>query len=379
MSRAILPGATLGILGGGQLGRMLAMVARRMGYRIHVMTTEEDAPASQIADATVRGPLEDPDLVARFASQVDVVTLEFENIPHETATAIDRHAPVRPGGHVLHTTQHRLREKTFLRDAGVPTARFAAVDSSDDLNNAIAHVGLPCVLKTAAWGYDGQGQRIVRSPEEAQQAWLDLGRQTLIAEQFVDFEGELSIVAVRNLDGQFVAYGPIWNEHSRHILDISVCPAGLPESTARDAVEMARAIMERLEVVGVLCVEYFLDRSGHLRVNELAPRPHNSGHLTIEGHATSQFEQQLRAVCGLPLGSAIQDRPAAMANLLGDLWTAREPAWARCLALPDTYLHLYGKQTARAGRKMGHITALGGTPDEARRLAENARACLSGA
>jgi 5-(carboxyamino)imidazole ribonucleotide synthase len=379
MSRAILPGATLGILGGGQLGRMLAMVARRMGYRIHVMTTEEDAPASQIADATVLGPLEDPDLVARFASQVDVVTLEFENIPHETATAIDRHAPVRPGGHVLHTTQHRLREKTFLRDAGVPTARFAAVDSSDDLNNAIAHVGLPCVLKTAAWGYDGQGQRIVRSPEEAQQAWLDLGRQTLIAEQFVDFEGELSIVAVRNLDGQFVAYGPIWNEHSRHILDISVCPAGLPESTARDAVEMARAIMERLEVVGVLCVEYFLDRSGHLRVNELAPRPHNSGHLTIEGHATSQFEQQLRAVCGLPLGSAIQDRPAAMANLLGDLWTAREPAWTRCLALPDTYLHLYGKQTARAGRKMGHITALGGTPDEARRLAENARTCLSGA
>jgi 5-(carboxyamino)imidazole ribonucleotide synthase len=379
MSREILPGATLGILGGGQLGRMLAMVARRMGYRIHVMTTEEDAPASQIADATVLGPLEDPDLVARFASQVDVVTLEFENIPHETATAIDRHAPVRPGGHVLHTTQHRLREKTFLRDAGVPTARFAVVDSSDDLNNAIAHVGLPCVLKTAAWGYDGQGQRIVRSPEEAQQAWLDLGRQTLIAEQFVDFEGELSIVAVRNLDGQFVAYGPIWNEHSRHILDISVCPAGLPESTAREAVEMARAIMERLEVVGVLCVEYFLDRSGRLLVNELAPRPHNSGHLTIEGHATSQFEQQLRAVCGLPLGSAIQDRPAAMANLLGDLWTAREPAWARCLALPDTYLHLYGKQTARAGRKMGHITALGGTPDEARRLAENARACLTGA
>lgn len=379
MSRAILPGATLGILGGGQLGRMLAMVARRMGYRIHVMTTEEDAPASQIADATVLGPLEDPDLVARFASQVDVVTLEFENIPHETATAIDRHAPVRPGGHVLHTTQHRLREKTFLRDAGVPTARFAAVDSSDDLKGAIAHVGLPCVLKTAAWGYDGQGQRIVRSPEEAQQAWLDLGQQTLIAEQFVDFEGELSVVAVRNLDGQFVAYGPIWNEHSRHILDISVCPAGLPESTARDAVEMARAIMERLEVVGVLCVEYFLDRSGRLLVNELAPRPHNSGHLTIEGHATSQFEQQLRAVCGLPLGSAIQGRPAAMANLLGDLWSAGEPAWPRSLALPDTYLHLYGKQTARAGRKMGHITALGGTPDEARRLVENARACLTGA
>lgn len=376
MSRLVLPGSTLGILGGGQLGRMLAMAARRMGYRVHVFTTEEDAPAGQVADVTVCGPLEDPDLVRRFASQVDVVTLEFENIPFETVQAVDRYAPVRPGGSVLHTTQHRLREKTFLREAQLPTARFASILSRDDLTSGLQTTGLPAVLKTAAWGYDGQGQRLVRSLEEAQQAWTDLGDQPLIAEQFVDLQGECSVVAARNEAGEFVYYGPIFNDHSRHILDVSVCPAGLSDAVLRDAVEMARTIMHRLQMIGVLCVEFFVTRSSELLVNELAPRPHNSGHLTIEGHVTSQFEQQLRAVCGLPLGCTAQHRPTAMVNLLGDLWVDGEPNWARALAHPYTYLHLYGKGSARPGRKMGHLTALGATPAEARQRAIDARQSL---
>lgn len=376
MIAPILPGATLGILGGGQLGRMLALAARRMGYRVQVMTTESDAPCSQVADNTICGPLEDMDAIARFAAGVDVVTLEFENIPYETVQAIERFAPVRPGGHVLHTTQHRLREKSFLRDHHLPTPRFASITNSTELASALETTGLPAILKTAAWGYDGQGQRAVRSLDEAGAAWKELKEQPLIAEQFVDFECELSVVGARGADGQFAYYGPILNDHQRHILDVSSCPADFPPSVIHDAIQIARAVFEQLDVVGVLCVEFFLTKSGQLLINELAPRPHNSGHLTIEGHATSQFEQQLRAVCGLPLGATTQWQPAAMANLLGDLWETGEPRWEAALARPATYLHLYGKHTARPGRKMGHLTALADDAAEAKRLAIAARASL---
>lgn len=377
MSGPILPGSTLGILGGGQLGRMLALAARRMGYRVHVLTSEDDAPCSQLADRTVCAPLEDLDAIHRFAASVDVVTLEFENIPYATVQAIEQFAPVRPGGHVLHTTQHRLREKTFLRDHGLPTPHFAAIESAEQIVPALHVTGLPAVLKTAAWGYDGQGQRAVRSIDEANRGWFELQEQPLIAEQFVDFECELSVIGARALSGQFVHYGPVLNDHQRHILDLSLCPAGLSEAVTKEAIDITRTVFEQLEVVGVLCVEFFLTKSGQLLINELAPRPHNSGHLTIEGHATSQFEQQLRAVCGLPLGSTKQWQPAAMANLLGDLWLNGEPNWTTALAAPETYLHLYGKQSARKGRKMGHLTVVAAEADEARRRVLSARASLN--
>ncbi len=377
MNRVLGPGSTIGILGGGQLGRMLALVARRLGYALHVYTPEANSPAGQVADVTHTGSYDDLDAVARFAQQVDVVTFEFENVPLATVEAAERHAPVRPGAQVLYTTQHRLREKQFLWDAGIRTARFASITAAEQIPQALAHVGFAAILKTATFGYDGKGQRRVASLAEAEQAWRDLGHQPLIAEEFVRFTHEVSVVAVRGGDGRFDHYGPIHNLHRRHILDLSICPAELPPTLACQAVEIARTIVDRLNVVGVLCVEYFVTAQGELLVNELAPRPHNSGHLTIEAHRTSQFEQQLRAICGLPLGSTRQLRPAAMANLLGDLWEDGEPNWERLLADRGSYLHLYGKEVAQPGRKMGHLTVVGPTSASAARRARALRAAAS--
>lgn len=376
MTAVFGPGSTLGILGGGQLGRMLALVARRLGYQVHVFDPDADAPARQVADVAVAAPFDDLDAAAQFARGVDVVTLEFENIPAATVEAAERFAPVRPGARALHVAQHRLREKTFLRDAGVPTARFASIVEQADIRPALEHTGLPAILKTAAFGYDGKGQRRVESLGEAEQAWRDLGRQPLVAEELVRFSREVSVVAVRGVDGQFASYGPIENRHRRHILDVSFCPATVSSETACEAIDIARHVVEQLDVIGVLCVEFFVTEAGRTLVNELAPRPHNSGHLTIDAHVTSQFEQQLRAVCGLPLGSTRQLRPAAMVNLLGELWTSGEPAWDRALAVHDSHLHLYGKRSARPGRKMGHVTALGKTTELAVRRARRARASL---
>lgn len=376
MTMMFEPGATLGILGGGQLGRMLALVARRLGYAVHVFTPEPHSPAGQVADMCHVANYDDVDAVARFARQVSVVTFEFENVPVETIETVERYAPVRPGAKVLHVTQHRLREKQFLRDAGMPTARFAPLTASQDFSSALAHVGFPAVLKTTTLGYDGRGQRKVGSLEEAIEAWRTFDHQPLIAEEFVQFTRELSVVAVRGADGQFAHYGPIHNQHRHHILDVSLCPARIPASVTQDAIEMTRVIVEQLDVVGVLCVEFFMTREGRLVVNELAPRPHNSGHLTIEAHRTSQFEQQLRAVCGLPLGSTKQLCPAAMVNLLGDVWDGGEPAWQRVLSDGSAFLHLYGKDAPRPGRKMGHVTVVAKSAREAARRATKLRAAL---
>ena len=368
----VLPGATLGVLGSGQLGRMFALAARRLGYRVHVFSPEADTPAGQVCDREIQAPYDDLDAVRGFARGVSVVTFEFENVPAATAAAAAECAPVRPAGHVLHTTQQRLREKSFLAGAGLPVTPFAAVESESDLDAGLARVGLPAVLKRAAFGYDGKGQQRVDSPGEARAAWARLGPGACVLEAFVDFERELSVVAARGRDGDVRAFPLAENVHSRHVLDVTVAPAMVPARVAAEACDIARAALERLDVVGVLCVELFLDARGRLLVNELAPRPHNSGHFTIEACATSQFEQQVRAVCGLPLGST-QARPAAMANLLGDLWERGEPDWAAALAVPGVNLHLYGKVEARPGRKMGHITALGATTDDARRLVLAAR------
>jgi 5-(carboxyamino)imidazole ribonucleotide synthase len=376
LTAPILPGSTIGVLGSGQLGRMFAIAARRMGYRVHTFSPETDTPTGQVADVEVQAAYEDLDAVREFTRHVHVVTFEFENIPVTTVDAVARQVPVRPSGAVLHTAQHRLREKTFLARGGFPVTPFRPVSSPDGLRAAVHDLGYPAVLKTAGFGYDGKGQAKIHSLHEAEGALRALEGQEAIMEAFVDFDREVSVVAARGLDGAFTHYGVIENAHRHHILDVSIAPATVSAKIAREAVEVARSILEALDVVGVLCVEFFLTRDGKLLVNELAPRPHNSGHLTFDACVTSQFEQQLRAVCGLPLGSAEQYRPAAMANLLGDLWQDGEPDWAAACGFPEVKLHLYGKLVPRPGRKMGHLTALARSAEIAARVVCEARAAL---
>jgi 5-(carboxyamino)imidazole ribonucleotide synthase len=374
--KPILPGSTVGVLGSGQLGRMFAIAARRMGYRVHTFSPDSDTPTGQVSDREYEHAYDDLDAVREFARGVEVVTFEFENVPSAAVEAAAAFAPVRPSGAVLYTTQHRLREKTFLSAHGFPVAPFRHVRSLEDLNAALAETGLPAVLKTAGFGYDGKGQTRIGSVEDAASAFEALRGQEGVVEAFVDFEREVSVVAARGADGEFAHYGVVENTHSRHILDLSVAPARVDESIAVEAVSIARAVLEALDVVGVTCVEFFLTRQARLLVNELAPRPHNSGHFTFDACVTSQFEQQLRAVCNLPLGSTELLRPAAMANLLGDLWQKGEPNWRAAAAFPNVKLHLYGKTDARPGRKMGHLTALAPTPEEAARAALAARDAL---
>lgn len=376
MMRPILPGATLGILGSGQLGRMFAISARRLGYRVHVLSPDTDTPTGQVADREVVSDYLDLDRVAEFAKGVSVVSFEFENVPAATTEACLRYCPVRPAGSVLYTSQNRLREKTFLRDAGLPVTPFTAVKSESELVAALGRQGNTGVLKTADWGYDGKGQVVIRSQAEAAAAWTKLNVPQAILESFIDFHSELSVVAARGLDGQFVSYGPIGNTHRHHILDVSICPARVATNVATDAVAITRAVLEKMDVVGVLCVEFFLTKSGSLLINETAPRPHNSGHLTIDAHLTCQFEQQVRAICGLPLGSNEVRGPSAMANLLGDVWEGGTPDWPAALQHPKLKLHLYGKQEARIGRKMGHLTVLADSVDAAESTARTARDAL---
>ena len=374
----ILPGATIGVLGGGQLGRMFAMAARRLGYRVHTLAPEDDTPTAQVADVAVNAPYDDLDAVRRFARGVDVVTFEFENVSAAAAAAAEACAVVRPSGHALQVTQHRVREKTFLADHGLPVTPFASVQSEAELQAALERIGCPSVLKTSTLGYDGKGQMPIVAAGGATAAWDALGRRPAILEAFIDLDCEISVIGARGVAGEWSCFGPIENAHSRHILDVSVAPALVAPAVAADAVAATRSVMEALEFVGILCVEFFVARDGRLLINELAPRPHNSGHLTCDACRTSQFEQQVRAVCGLPLGSPELLQPAAMANLLGDLWEHGEPDWAAALTIPDVKLHLYGKATPRPGRKMGHLTALAPTRDGAKALVLQARAALRG-
>ena len=375
--RAILPGSAIGVLGSGQLGRMFAIAARRMGYRVHTYSPDYDSPTGQVSDVEIAAPYEDLDHVKRFAQSVRVVTFEFENVPSATAEACAAAAPVRPGGAVLHTTQHRLREKTFLKNAGLPHTPFRHVRSVEELRAGLTELGYPAILKTAGFGYDGKGQKRINAPEEIDAAWDFVGRQEAVLEAFVDFACELSVVAARGMDSAFVHYGAVENEHSNHILDVTIAPARVEPKIASEAVEIARAVLEALDVVGVLCVEFFLAKNGRLMINELAPRPHNSGHFSFDACITSQFEQQLRAVCGLPLGSTEQMRPAAMANLLGDLWKHGEPDWPGALADGRVKLHLYGKLAPRGGRKMGHLVAMADSVAEAVRAVSIARDAIT--
>jgi 5-(carboxyamino)imidazole ribonucleotide synthase len=372
----ILPGSTLGILGSGQLGRMFAIAARRLGYRVVVLSPDDDTPTGQVADEELRADYLDLDRVAEFARKVDVVSFEFENVPAATTDACERFVPVRPAGRVLYVSQNRLREKTYLRDAGLPVTPFLEVTDRASLDAALVKFGTPAVLKTADWGYDGKGQVLIRQSEQAAAAWDQLQVNRAILEQFIDFDCEVSVVGARGLDGTLVTYGPMLNTHRQHILDVSLCPAPVDPRVQDEAREIARAVLESLDVVGVMCVEFFLTKQGRLLINETAPRPHNSGHLTIDAHVTCQFEQQVRAICGLPLGSNRQHRPAAMANLLGDVWEPNPPDWSRACGFTDVKLHLYGKREARRGRKMGHLTVLADTAAEAEARVRAAREAL---
>lgn len=364
-TNSIRPGGVVGVLGGGQLGRMLAIAARRMGYRVHAFEPQPDSPAGQICDVEVNAPYTDTAALRAFAEGVDVLSFEFENIPVSAIEQVSAIRPVRPRGEVLHICQNREREKLFLRGNGFPCAPFAVVDSVDGLSAAIEEIGTPAVLKTADFGYDGKGQIKLSGGESPAEVWRKFGARRGVVEGWIPFEAELSVVCARDLRGHLVAFPVAENIHTRHILDLSIVPARFPSGILKAASDLAIRITEALDVVGLLAVEMFLTRDGCLLVNELAPRPHNSGHFTFDACLTSQFEQQLRAVCGLPLGGADLLRPVVMWNLLGDLWEAGEPDWTRILADPRAKLHLYGKTDPRPGRKMGHVCLLADTVEEA--------------
>lgn len=355
---------------------MFAIAARRLGYRVHSFDPIRDAPAGQVADVEVIAAYDDLDAARRFAADVDVVTFEFENIPAETLAAIAEVKPVHPSPEVLHICRHRLREKDYLKSKGFPVAVYRAVQSATDLRQAIHDLGIPAILKTADFGYDGKGQTRIDRLDDVDEAWQQLGRPVGVLEAFVPFTQEISVICARAADGTQCCFGPVENVHVRHILDVTSVPSRIPLATAQAALDLARAIAESLQIVGLLAVEMFVvgDR---ILINELAPRPHNSGHYSIDACVTSQFEQQLRAVCGLPLGDVQLLKPAAMANLLGDLWQAGEPNWSAALAFPDVKLHLYGKAAPRVGRKMGHLTALAETAEQARAVVLGARAGLT--
>jgi 5-(carboxyamino)imidazole ribonucleotide synthase len=369
------PGSTVGLMGSGQLGRMVAIAARRMGYRIHVFSPEKGTPAGQLADLEVAAPYEDQAAVTGFSSGVDVLTFEFENIPVRSVEWAAAHCVVRPAGQVLHICQHRLREKQFLAGAGIPVAPFQAVSSTAELGAALESIGTPSVLKTAAFGYDGKGQRKITSPAEADSIEI---RGPSVLERFVPFSMEISVLVARGVDGSTETFPACENIHRNHILDLTIAPARVSPAVAESARALACAVAGKLDIVGLLAVEMFLLPDSTLLVNELAPRPHNSGHYTFDACVTSQFEQQLRAICGLALGSTSQMRPAAMANLLGDLWSGGEPDWAAAARFPDVKIHLYGKTGPRPGRKMGHLTALAADTGSAAAMVLEARASLTG-
>ncbi|HEU4557322.1 MAG TPA: 5-(carboxyamino)imidazole ribonucleotide synthase [Longimicrobium sp.] len=386
-AEVVLPGATIGIVGGGQLGRMFALEARRMGYRVCVLDPGRDAPAAQVADEHIHASFDDPSAMHALAERSDVVTLEWENADVATLRDIERIVPIRPGPSVLEVAQHRVREKDAARSLGVLTAGYRAVSSRDELRDALREIGTPAVLKTSRWGYDGKGQAVIRDESEAdaEAAFVSVtgdlkdSAAELILEEWVRFSMEVSVVCARTASGEVACFPVAENVHANAILDVSIVPARVPDEVADEARRVAETMARGLDVVGLLAVEMFVGHDGHVRMNELAPRPHNSGHYTLEACPVSQFEQQLRAVCGLPLGSTGLLRPAAMANLMGEhAGTALGRAGAAdALGVPLTALHLYGKAEARPGRKMGHLTSLADTPEEALERVLRAREQLS--
>lgn len=347
----VAPGSTIGIVGGGQLGRMLARAASRMGYKTHIFTPDKDSPASHVATSTTIGAYQDTTALRAFGQSVDVVTFEFENIPAETLTMLESLVAVRPGPEVLFTTRHRLREKEFIRAQGIATAPFAKVSSDAELRAAIETIGTPAVLKTTELGYDGKGQQVIKTPADAEDAWKKLGKTECILEGFIEFSAEASIIVARSTHGEMRCYPLVENIHRDHILHKTIAPAPFIDTYQEDAVRIAKTLADALDVVGLLAVELFVTNDG-LLVNELAPRPHNSGHWSMEGAPTAQFEQHIRAICGWALGDTTARGQLEMINLLGDDWKQ----WETYAKQAEAHVHLYGKTESRPGRKMGHVT-----------------------
>lgn len=361
----IPPGGVIGCLGGGQLGRMLGIELRRLGYGFHVFEPAAESPAAQVADSWTRADYSDREALDRFMQGVDVVTFEFENIPSDVLKHMADRCPVFPEWQVLHVCQNREREKLFLREHGYPHARFAVIDSEAALEQGMREIGIPSVLKTADFGYDGKGQVRLNPGSDATDIWREFGYYRGVLEQWVEYEMECSVVCARTQQGEISVFPVAENIHTNHILDFSIVPARMDSKLEQQAVELASSITEALNVVGMLGVEMFVTKTGSLLVNELAPRTHNSGHFTIDACVTSQFEQQARVVAGLPLGDPSLRTPTTMVNILGDSWQNGDPPWQVLLSHPSVKLHLYGKSEPRGGRKMGHFTVLAETADAA--------------
>jgi 5-(carboxyamino)imidazole ribonucleotide synthase len=349
------PNATIGLVGGGQLGRMSALAAARLGYRCHILTRETDSPAAQVSHAVTISDYSDPVSLRAFAAAVDVISFEFENVSAEGLDLLASLRPVRPAPSVLRISQDRIDEKTFLNNAGVATAPWALVGSREELHAAAGRLGLPAVLKTTRLGYDGKGQATLRAPEDLDPAWERLNPKPLVLEGFVDFAQEISVVVARGADGAMSAFDTVENRHRNHILDLTVAPARIGQSVDQAAQAIARRVAEALDLIGLLAVEMFLDSAGNVLVNEIAPRPHNSGHWTIDACTASQFELHIRAIAGLPLPPAGRHADAVMKNLIGPEGMA---LWPVALATSGIIPHLYGKAEALPGRKMGHVTRL---------------------
>jgi 5-(carboxyamino)imidazole ribonucleotide synthase len=381
----ILPGATIGIFGGGQLGRLTAMAARGMGYRILILDPDPACPARFVVDGCIEAGWDDSREAANLARGCDVVTLEIEQIAAASMNAAASFAPVRPSGAMLSIIQNRIEQKDWLRRNGFPIGDYRAVRSLDELREAIAALGGKCFCKSATGGYDGRGQgkvgfSSVDTEEQIRGAWEALGEGPGVAEQAIDLDREISILVARSPNGEVKVYPAAWNHHEEQILSWSVIPAPLPEALATEAKQLAESIADTFQLEGILAVELFVTKDGHLLVNELAPRPHNSYHASERACVTSQFEQLVRAVCNLPLGDPAVVQPAAIANLLGDLWLSPEgprvPHFDAALAVPGVRLHLYEKLRPRKGRKMGHLSAVAATPDEAVELVLKAKSLL---
>lgn len=374
------PGTLIGIIGGGQLGRMFCAAARQMGFRTLVWTGGLEAPAMVVADEAIDAPFDCPDALADFTSKVEIATVEFENIPRETLEAVASEVPLHPSPEALAICQNREREKAFLRSNSIPCADFEVVSNADELATAIARIGTPCVLKTAAFGYDGKGQRKLEGDEDPEEVWQEFDGARAVLEAFIPFERELSVMVACDGEGGTAVYDPAENQHRHHILDVSLVPARIPEEHAQDARDLAKTVAEALNYRGIMGVEFFQLPGGELIVNEIAPRPHNSGHHTLDACATSQFEQQVRAICGLPLGSPRLLSPVVMLNLLGDMWPEESvaPDWTPLFADGETSLHLYGKSRAIGRRKMGHANILGPNVDDCLTRAESLKAAYLG-
>ena len=373
----ILPGSTLGMLGGGQLGRMFTIAARTMGYEVVVLDPDKESPAGKLATTHICADYSDQTALDKIAKSCDAVTTEFENVPASTLEALAKTGPVRPGAKAVTIAQDRIHEKNFLKDNGFSTAPFAVIHSLEDLQKSISKIGTPAILKVSRFGYDGKGQFGINAVSDAEKAWETLQGEACVLEQRMPLDIEVSVVLARGIEGEVVTYPVSENIHESGILDVTVVPARIDEELESKVIDMAKQIASALDYVGIMAVEFFIS-NGELLVNEIAPRPHNSGHYTLDACITDQFEQQVRAVCGLPLGDTTLLSPVVMINMLGDIWhDGKAPKWQKLLDHPNVKLHLYGKREARPGRKMGHFNVLSSNIDDALTLAEDLKQRLS--